>query len=111
MSDIYTIGQAWEVLGRDARQIMRIIMNYPSLDERVKVADKILIRARKIAKKLSAKYHPDVNPSNHDAEQKFKNVQLAIKSIEYHTERFKAKVAQIQLENEQSSKTVIVVGK
>jgi hypothetical protein len=111
MDPIYSIYEAWKILGKDAKQIIRIAMNYPSLDERIKVIDEILVRARKIAKKLSAQHHPDVNPNDPDAERKFKDVQLALKSIEYHTNQFKINAAQVKLEteNKRSSRTVICV--
>lgn len=109
MDDILSVDEAWRILGKDAKQIIHIIMNYVSLDERIKVMDEILIRARKIARKLSAQYHPDVNPNDSDAGRKFRDIQSAIRSIEYHTEQFKIKADQIKLERSQTVKTTIIV--
>lgn len=107
MSDILPIYEAWRILGKDAGQIINFMMRYASLEERIQAADEILVRARKIARKLSAQYHPDVNPNN--TGDKFIEIQSAIKSIEYHTEQFKIKASQVQLEKEQTPKTTIII--
>jgi len=115
MLDILPIDEAWGILGRDSQQIIRFVMGRTSLNDRVDAMDEILVRARKIARKLSARYHPDVNQNNPEAELKFKAIQQAIKSIEHHTEQFKSKASRIEsdkrLEQMRSSKVTIVINK
>jgi hypothetical protein len=106
--DILQIDKAWAILGKDSKIIINHVIKYP-FNDRVRVMDGILIQARKIAKALSAKNHPDVS-NDVDAELRFKEIQLAIRSIEYHTERFKEKARSVLLEKENSpSRTVIVI--
>lgn len=91
------IYRAWEILEKDGIAIVKAIMKLPTLDERVKAIEIACHRARHLAKKMMAKYHPDVNPDP-AAISKFRAVQDAMDSIKFHTIDFKAKAVQLQQE-------------
>lgn len=110
MSDVLPVDEAWIILGKNPKSIINSIMAHP-LSDRVRIIDEVLDQAKKIAKRLLAQNHPDVNNNSCESERKFKAIQLAIRSIEHHTEQFKEKANSIIAEKARIPRTVIVIGK
>lgn len=74
--------QAWGVLGEDFKGLLTRIKAHEDTKERIDATDRAFQNAKKIARKLMGKHHPDRGGDQH----KFLEVQKAIESIEYHTE-------------------------
>ena len=55
------------------------------------MAEKMYEDSKKLARKLQALYHPDVNPGNEVAQDMFLRVGRAIKSLGLHTQEMRAK--------------------
>lgn len=100
-----TVWDAWKLLGRNP-QIIAGMLQESSLQNKAQVADDALDMARKLAKKLMAKNHPDVNPDPNAAD-KFKQIQDALAIIEVNTEDFKLKVDQA-IEKKKNSVVIVV---
>jgi hypothetical protein len=81
--------KAWATLGRDAHFMMSEVAKLPR-SERVDTLRGFANDARKLAKELSAKNHPDVGGDP----EKFRSIQSALASIEYHTQEFERKYAE-----------------
>jgi hypothetical protein len=101
-----TVWDAWKLLGRDP-QIIAGMLQESSLQNKAQIADDTLDTARKLAKKLMAKSHPDVNPDDPNAADKFKQIQDALSVIEVNTEDFKNKVGQA-IEKKKNSVVIVV---
>lgn len=78
--------QAWEILGKDFKGLLTQIRTHENIKERIDATNKAFQNAKKIARKLMGKHHPDQGGDGH----KFLEVQKAIESIEYHTEQLMA---------------------
>lgn len=85
---------AWRILGKNASVILSEIKALPTRAARVEATTLALEKARKIARELSLKYHPDKNPSE-DSAAKFRDVQNAVACITYHTEELLRKSNEI----------------
>jgi hypothetical protein len=106
-----TLREAWEILGKDPDRIMQLLSDLPDVKSRAEATGKILEKARKLARNLMAKNHPDVNPDNPAASDKFKEIQEALSTIESHTKKFQAKVEGLTTRKIAKNDVVIVVGK
>ena len=82
---------AWLILGKDPDEIFSKISSGYSIPSRINIINDFLNHAKEISKKLLAQTHPDRNPNDSEAESRFKKIQQAIQSIEYHTNKFKEK--------------------
>ena len=85
------LNEAWSMLGKNPVQIYAYLSTFTNLQERIEAIDRLLEQAKKTARMLLAQFHPDKNPDNIAALEKFKNINQAIGSIEFHTEEFKKK--------------------
>jgi hypothetical protein len=83
--------QAWGVLGKDSQIVVASLKQAEGLEARIKATEKALEWAKKLAKDLRFKCHPDKNPGDAAAERKFKAIGVALQVIEEHTEEFKCK--------------------
>jgi hypothetical protein len=84
------VSDAWTVLGEDWGAIVKTLSSLPNAAARVQAAEKLLVDAKKLAKKLMAAHHPDKNPGNVNAAVQFQRVKDALLTIEANTESFKA---------------------
>lgn len=85
------LNEAWIILGKNPTQIYAYLSTFNDLQEKIEAVEKLLEQAKKTSKMLLAQFHPDKNPDNIVALEKFKSVNQAINSIEFHTEEFKKK--------------------
>lgn len=76
---------AWSILGKNWESIVQTISSVSSLKDKVELAERMLVEARKTAKKLMAANHPDVNPEDPNAECRFRKVVDALSVIESST--------------------------
>jgi len=93
--------KAWSLLGRDSERIIHTIKALPR-DQRAEAAKKILEKAKKMAKELSSKHHPDVGGDP----EKFKLIWEAVRIIETHTKEFELRLK--ELENKPVSKKTTI---
>jgi len=103
--------EAWVTLGRDPDRIMQLLSGIPDIHARAEAIESILKKARKLGKILMAKNHPDVNPGDDLAEERFKRIQLALTTIEAHTKTFQDKVKELTTRKINKNDVVIVIGK
>jgi len=80
---------AWLVLGRTPGQVRDAIRAFADQAEGVRAQ---LVVARALAKKLLGLHHPDRNPGDEGAKERFKLVQEALESVEAGTEEFRPEV-------------------
>ena len=81
------IEEAWSTLGVDYQKIY-YILSQASKSERGKIARLEFEKAKKIARGIMVNSHPDKNPGDQKAEDRFKTVAAALASIETHTNKF-----------------------
>ena len=84
-----TLGEAWTVLGKNPQEIAISIKSTSTIQEKIIAVDTAYIEAKKLAKKLMAQNHPDINPNNPLIVDQFMRVQQALKIIENSTQEFK----------------------
>jgi len=106
-----TLREAWETLGKDPDRIMEILFGLPDIQSRAEATEKILEKARKLARDLMIKNHPDVNPDDPLAGEKFKQVQAALSTIESHTKEFQNKVKGLTTRKIAKNDVLIVVNR
>jgi hypothetical protein len=82
-----TLYEAWKILGINLEEVASRIISRPRID-RGKAAEVEFDIAKKYARNLMAKYHPDRNLDNIEAQTKFKDVQNALEVINKATEEF-----------------------
>lgn len=92
-------GEAWRLLGEDPGRVAATMRAAP-LASRGDVAARLLDRARRSAKALMVKNHPDKNPGDAGAQARFVAVQAALAALEEHTADFCRKLAAKVLEDE-----------
>ena len=102
-----TVWEAWKLLGKDPQVIMGILQGSPSPQGKAQVAKDILEIARKLAKKLMAKNHPDLNQDDPTAINRFKQIQAAISTIEINTEEFQHKVKRV-IEHKKDNVVIVI---
>lgn len=95
------ISDAWLVLGKDWSSIVRDLSSLPDSASRVQAAETLLENAKKLAKKLMAVHHPDTNPGDAEAAERFRRVKDALTTIEANTEAFKTKYEEMKARAEQ----------
>ncbi len=81
-----SLRDAWLVLGRHPRRVAEELRSRP---DRVAAADDLLSSARALAKRLLGLHHPDRNPDDPGARERFALVQEAISTVETGTEDFR----------------------
>ena len=94
------LGEAWTILGRDPAMVMASLKKPRGFTARLQAAEKAYNVAQRLARNLMAAYHPDKNPGNQTAIIQFRQVNLALEAIEYHTKEFRRKVEEIQKRSE-----------
>jgi hypothetical protein len=81
-----SLRDAWLVLGREPRRIAEVIR---SRADRVAAAEELLASARGLARRLLGLHHPDKNPGDREAPERFALVQEALSVVEAGTEEFR----------------------
>lgn len=81
-----SLRDAWLVLGREPRRIADAIRSRP---DRVAAAEELLGSARALARRLLGLHHPDRNPGDQGARERFELVQAALSAVEEGTEEFR----------------------
>lgn len=84
---IIPIHKAWEKIGIDYAEIHAKIASFPK-SERGIAAKAEFDRARKLVRTIQRNTHPDRNPGDKSAEDRFKEVSEALHAIEIHTSNF-----------------------
>jgi len=95
------VAGAWAALGKDWDSIVKELLGLPDAASRVQAAEKMLMDARKLAKRLMAVHHPDKNPGDVEATKRFQHVKEALEVIESNTESFKANYETLKARAEQ----------
>jgi hypothetical protein len=98
-----TAHDAWKILEINPDGVFGRIASRPRA-ERADAAEVELEVARRRARELMIKYHPDRNPDNPVAEAKFKEVQAAIQLLTDSTQEFRRKLIEV-LEEDTRRKT------
>jgi hypothetical protein len=83
------VAEAWSTLGVDWDRIAAKLMAMPDFASRVSATENLCSDAKKIAKKLMAVHHPDKNPGDTEAADRFNRVKQALETIEKSTESLK----------------------
>ena len=94
-----TLSEAWALLGRDSNRVIATIKGLPR-SERVPASKKILDKAKRMAAKTSAQYHPDVGGDP----IKFKEIWEALGVIENHTIEFESQMNSFEKKMEEKRK-------
>jgi hypothetical protein len=81
------IEEAWSTLGVDYQKICYILSSIPK-SKRGEAAYLEFEKAKKIARGIMVNNHPDKNPDDREAENRFKSAANALASIEIHTNEF-----------------------
>jgi hypothetical protein len=88
-----SVRDAWLVLGRRPGQVKADILSHGN--ERKGVEAQLEV-AKSLAKKLMALHHPDRNPGDQKAAERFKLVQEALQAIEEGTRNFETREKKVQ---------------
>ncbi len=89
------LAEAWITLGRDPAKVVAKIVAAGDRDSRVLAAEAELAIAHSLAKKLMAVHHPDRNPGDLEAPERFRRVGVALKFIEDETARLRERVKRL----------------
>ena len=84
---LMSINEAWETLGVNIEKIYDILSSTPRL-KRGDAAKSEYEKAKKLARDIMVINHPDKNPDDKNAENKFKRIGEALRSIEIYTNEF-----------------------
>jgi hypothetical protein len=103
------VADAWTILGKDWDALVRDLQALPDSASRVQEAERLLIDARKLAKRLMAVHHPDKNPDDLEATKRFQRVKEALEIVESNTALFKAKYEALKTRVEQRQDGFIVL--
>lgn len=95
------IMDAWGVLGEDWISIVQNLSNLPDISSRVHATECMFMDAKKSAKRLMAVHHPDKNPRDSKAAERFKRIQEALQTIEHNTKLFRDKYEEMKKRSEQ----------
>jgi hypothetical protein len=90
--------EAWSILGKDAKIIMIEVANLPR-DKRAAALLIFVDEAKRLAKSLMAKHHPDRGGDGSE----FRRVQDALSAIVHHTDEFIKRIADISQKAEEMS--------
>ena len=90
--------EAWTTLGKDIKEVFEPLSKLNGLSEKIKYISSQFEIAKRLAKNLMALHHPDRNPNDIDAANRFRRIQLALEIIENETNQFINKATQ-KLEN------------
>lgn len=85
-----SLHEAWRALDKDSRVILSHLSSINDPDERVLAAEKIFEKAKILARKLQAKYHPDINRTS-GSQARFVLIGKAISSLEFYTAEMRQK--------------------
>jgi hypothetical protein len=88
------VHDAWRTLEIDPDGVFGRIASRPRA-ERADAAEVELEVARRRARELMIKYHPDRNQGDSAAEAKFKNIQAAIQLLVDSTQEFRRKLIEV----------------
>ncbi len=81
-----SLRDAWLVLGREPRRVAEFIR---SKSDRVAAAEELLASARGLARRLLGLHHPDRNPGDDGATERFALVKEALSVVEAGTADFR----------------------
>jgi len=85
-----SIHEAWRRLGKDANLIMTEVSKLPRA-ERSSALEKLASEAKRLARPLLAKHHPDIGGNASE----FRNIQDSVTAITNHTNKFKEELSEI----------------
>ena len=106
-----TLKEAWGILEKDLDGIMQFLSSLPDAKSQSEAIDRIYKKAKRIAKCLMAKNHPDVNRHDPLAPERFREIKQAIDTIEVHTEDFQKRVDKLMIRKPSKNDVVIIIGK
>lgn len=81
--------EAWTTLGLDPDGVFGRIASRTGRDERVRAAEEELAGARSVARRLMGLHHPDRNPGDPLASERFRRTEEALRTIERETARLR----------------------
>lgn len=106
MSDRMAVGDAWRILGEDPGRVVSEIRSAPKAS-RADVAERLLERAKRTARRMMIQNHPDKNPGDPGAQRRFVAIQRALSSLEEHTSEFRKKLSErIAADEDRNSRRV-----
>ena len=85
-----SLRDAWLVLGREPWRVARAVK---AAADRVLGAEEELLRAKSLARRLLGLHHPDRNPGDPSAEERFALVKEALAVVEAGTEDLRSQEA------------------
>jgi hypothetical protein len=89
------LSEAWAVLGKDAGQLLRGVAGLPDVQSKMEAVDGACRLADRLSKKLLGQNHPDKNPGDQQALDRYRRVLAARDTIREHTEKFRTRVQDI----------------
>jgi hypothetical protein len=89
------LSEAWAVLGKDVNQLFHGTLHLPDIESKMAAVDKAFRIAERSAKKLLGQNHPDKNPGDPEAAERYQRILSALEVIKDHTEKFREKVSGI----------------
>jgi hypothetical protein len=104
-----TLDAAWRVLGKDPNELVSSMRKLPDLDARLLAAEAACEDAKRLAKGVMGKNHPDVNPGDPGAAVRFREAQDALESIRWHTQELREAVEATKNAPPRPSKSLIVI--
>lgn len=100
---------AWKVLGKDSGELVSSMRQLPDLDSRLAAAEAACEEAKRLARGLMRKNHPDVNPGDPGAAARFREAQEALECVRWHTEELREAVKAVKEAPPRPSKSLIVI--
>lgn len=94
------IADAWYALGTSWDSVVGRIISCDGKEARVAEAEKMLAEARHVAKRLLGLHHPDKNPGDGAASERFRLIGEAIQTIEDDTKRLRQKFEESKMKPE-----------
>lgn len=104
-----TLETAWRALGKDPVELMASMRSLPDLDSRLSAAEAACEEAKKLARGLMRKNHPDVNPGDSGAAGRFREAQEALDCVRWHTGELREAVKAAKDAPPRPSKSLIVI--
>jgi len=88
------LSEAWAVLGEDVTKLFETV-RFSNIQLKMNAVDEASQLAERISRRLLGQNHPDKNPGNPRALEKYRRVLIARDTIRKHTEEFRIRVQEI----------------